>query len=87
VNGRLPARPECLIFLAGEGVSDIGDLANEPPYRGDQEGFLQPIVRKLAGDGITVRFTGQRITLLGRKQRKSRGFAAKARRALPQAAH
>lgn len=54
------------IFLVGEGRHDIGDLANGPPYRSGDPGFLQPIIEKIVGSG--VRFDGQKVSLLGKKR-------------------
>jgi hypothetical protein len=52
--------------LVGEGPHDIGDLADHPTYRRGREGFLQPVVRRLAGSGVT--FDGQKITQLPSKR-------------------
>lgn len=66
------------IFLVGEGPTDIGDLASSPPYRGEREGFLQPLIRTMVG-GV-CEFDGQKITLLAKTRVKGAksGFKAKA---------
>jgi hypothetical protein len=58
----------CRVFLAGEGPSDIGDLSRPAGYRGDREGFLQPILRKLIGADVEVDFEGAKITTLARSK-------------------
>lgn len=55
----------CRVFLAGEGPSDIGDLANHGHYRRGREGFLQPILRKLVGDR-ELEFDGMKLTHLAK---------------------
>lgn len=52
------------VFLVGEGPTDIGGLAAEPPYKSDGPGFIQPIVRKVVGQGVS--FDGQKVSLLGK---------------------
>lgn len=57
----------CRVFLVGEGPSDIGDLANPPSYRDEddrREGYLQPIVRKLVGPIEVMFFDGRRLVAL-----------------------
>ena len=56
----------CKIFLVGEGASDIGDLAKEPTWRDlkqPREGFLQPILRRLAPD-MELEFEGRQLLSL-----------------------
>ncbi len=59
---------ELRIFLAGEGVSDIGDLAADPIWRKGREGFLQPLVRTMLGDK-KLSFDGIKLTNLPRRER------------------
>jgi Domain of unknown function (DUF4276) len=58
------------VFLVGEGRHDIGDLAAEPPYRGEKPGFLQPVVEKLVRSEAA--FDGAKVTLLSKKRVSSR---------------
>lgn len=76
--------PECTVYLVGEGPNDIGALAHAHQYRSEGEGFLQPILRRLAGTDLRVRFDGQKLTSLPKKPRVSRsqGLRAQARKAL-----
>ena len=79
-------RRRCRVFLAGEGPSDIGDLAHEPQYRGDGEGFIQPLLRKLVDD-VEIEFDGAKIAFLpGKRAAGVIGHGEKARRALALAA-
>ncbi|WP_395156253.1 hypothetical protein [Ilumatobacter sp.] len=57
-----------LVFLVGEGPTDIGDLSSAPSYRNGGEGFFQPLIRTMLGD---CEFDGQKVTALGK--RKIRG--------------
>jgi hypothetical protein len=57
---------ECRVFLAGEGVSDIGDLARPAGFRDGGEGFLQPILRSIVGDGFDLVFEGAKLTMLAK---------------------
>lgn len=59
------AAPKCLVFLVGEGTSDIGGLANPPPYATDEPGFLQPLLRRMA-PGLNLGFAGRTIRSIGR---------------------
>jgi hypothetical protein len=74
----------CLVFLVGEGPSDIGDLAHEPNYRQQQEGFFQPLLRKIVQPGLSLIFEGRKITTLRKRQFHSRreGQRQKAAQAL-----
>ena len=76
--------PEYTVFLAGEGPSELGELAREAQWRSDppREGYLQPMLRKLLG--TPVAFDGQKITLLGRfeAKKKLKGHADRAAKAL-----
>jgi hypothetical protein len=56
------------VYLAGEGTTDIGGLAYEPPYRTSVEGFLQPILRKFADSEID--FEGGTLVRLARERVK-----------------
>lgn len=79
--------PECLVYLVGEGPDDIGDLAT--PGGGERrfEGFMQPVLRRLAGERLRLRFIGRRTTRLVTGKRRaikerSTGLAKKAADAL-----
>jgi len=61
----------CLVFLIGEGPSDIGDLACEVQYRGGQEGFFQPLLRRLAAP-LELRFDGRKLASLPKRSPSSR---------------
>jgi hypothetical protein len=54
------------VFIVGEGVSDIGGLAHEPPYHSDEPGFLQPVIHK-ALDGA-LEFAGRQLRLFGKRK-------------------
>ena len=56
-----------LVFLVGEGPSDIGDLSSSPSYRNGGEGFFQPLIRTMLGD---CDFDGQKVTALGKRKMK-----------------
>jgi hypothetical protein len=56
----------CRVFLVGEGPADIGDLSRPSQYRGDREGFLQPVLRKLAGNELELEFDGTRLSTLAK---------------------
>lgn len=56
-----------LVFLVGEGPSDIGDLSSPPPYHRGGEGFFQPLIRTMLGD---CDFGGQKVTALGKRKIK-----------------
>ena len=56
----------CRVFLAGEGPSDIGDLARAAPYRKANEGFLQPVLRRLAGPDLDLEFEGAAVKTLAK---------------------
>lgn len=60
---------KCKVFLVGEGPSDIGDLAKEPTYREGREGFLQPLLRSIAGDGVELEFEGRKLVHLPKRPR------------------
>lgn len=77
------------VFLAVEGVNDGGALGKSRQARGndpDDEGVLQPLVRRTAGDDVVLR--GQRTTMLllssladpehaiGRRARQAAALAA-----------
>lgn len=69
--------PRCRVMLVGEGPNDIGDLGSH--YAKGNEGFLQPILRKLAGD-LELEIIGKRIVNLGSikaKRKKLRGHGKK----------
>jgi hypothetical protein len=57
----------CKVLLVGEGPCDIGDLAKEPSFRKGKEGFLQPLLRTMAGDEIEIEFQGRKLTHLPKK--------------------
>jgi hypothetical protein len=59
-----PKKPA--VFLVGEGVHDIGDLAEHQSYRSGRDGFTQPIIRKVLGQGTT--FDGRKIAILPREK-------------------
>jgi hypothetical protein len=57
----------CRVFLVGEGPSDIGDLFDVASYRNEEEGFLQPLLRRMVGSAIELEFfDGRRLTALPR---------------------
>jgi hypothetical protein len=80
-------RPVRRVFLVGEGVTDIGDLASASAYRRGREGFIQPVLRKLA-PGLTLEIDGQKVSILPKLAQASRlpGHAERAARALAIAA-
>jgi hypothetical protein len=52
-----------------QGPNDIGDLAHHQNYRQQREGFFQPLLlRKMIQPGVTLKFDGQKIITLRRKQ-------------------
>jgi len=59
---------ELFVFIAGEGPTDIGELAGDPVYRSrrPREGFVQPVVRSLRPND-RVHFDGRKIMSLGRQ--------------------
>jgi hypothetical protein len=61
---------KCKVLLVGEGVSDIGDLAIEPPYRKGREGFLQPLLRSMVGDRAELEFEGRKLLHLPKEPRR-----------------
>jgi hypothetical protein len=84
----------CRVFLSGEGATDVGDLCL-PEYhrmahaagkrpRPPREGFYQPLLRRLAGEGFDLVFEGCAIRTLGKEilepkdalSRKARGALA-----------
>ncbi len=81
---------ECVVFLVGEGPSDIGDLAVAREHRSTKpaDGFMQPVLRKLADGRATLAFRGQTLKsfpakglteprdALGRKARQALALAA-----------
>jgi hypothetical protein len=76
-------RRKCRVFLAGEGPSEIGDLADEEQYRQGREGFLQPLLRKLVGDALELEFDGRKIAYLpGKRMAGVPGHGQMAGRAL-----
>lgn len=60
-----------LLFLCGEGANDIGGLAAEPEYQTNDDGFFQPIIRRLSETDVS--FRGTQIKTLGRE--KIRGLS------------
>jgi len=66
------ARPECLVFLLGEGPNDIGDLAKPSFRREGREGFFQPLLRRLSSGRASLRFDGSVLKALGLERRKPR---------------
>lgn len=56
------------IFVAGEGPTDVGDLAKDPAFRErrPREGFVQPVIRNLRPND-TVRFDGRKVMVLSRE--------------------
>jgi hypothetical protein len=77
-------RRQCKVFLVGEGPSDIGDLAYLSQYRDRQEGFLQPLLRTLAGLETALAFDGRKMATLPRDPVRGTGRlrATKAAQAL-----
>lgn len=63
---------KCKILLVGEGPCDIGDLAVEPTYRKGREGFLQPLLRGMAGDQIELELDGRKLVHLPKEPRAKR---------------
>jgi len=63
------------VFVVGEGRNDIGDLCDMPQYRAGSTGYLPPLLRTMLGDGVEI--DGQKITLLGRDQPRSRKKATR----------
>jgi hypothetical protein len=59
----------CKVLLVGEGPCDIGDLAREPAYREEREGFLQPLLRSMIGDQAELDFEGRKLVHLPRHPR------------------
>jgi hypothetical protein len=51
----------CLVYLVGEGSSDIGDLAKEPRYRENREGFFQPLLRTISAGRVPLNFEGRKL--------------------------
>jgi hypothetical protein len=78
----------CLVYLVGEGPSDIGALALNQPYSPGSDGFMQPILRKLGPAGLELEFQGQKVSRLGRFGAKPRlpGHGERAAKALALAA-
>lgn len=77
--------PVCVVFIAAEGPSELGELAREPQWRDKKrprEGYFQPMLRKLLDREVA--FDGQKVTLLGRfdAKRKLHGHADRAAKAL-----
>jgi Domain of unknown function (DUF4276) len=70
-----------LVFLCGEGSNDIGGLAAEPEYQSDDEGFFQPIIRRLSAKDVS--FRGTQIKTLGREKIRglTEAWSRKARQA------
>lgn len=58
------------LFIVGEGRNDIGELCDMPQYRAGSTGYFPPLLRTMLGDEIEI--DGQKITLLGRDQPKSK---------------
>jgi hypothetical protein len=77
---------KCKVLLVGEGPSDIGDLAVQPAYREGREGFLQPLLRSMAGEDVELEFEGRKLVHLPKEPRTMRRAgefqAENARRAL-----
>jgi hypothetical protein len=70
------------IYLIGEGPNDIGDLAEHPSYRDGREGFIQPILKRLAPECL-LKFDGQKVTTLPRRpSARAPGHGRKAGQAL-----
>src|SRR4051812_48097679 len=70
------------VYLIGEGPDDIGDLAEHPSYRDGREGFIQPILKRLAPRCL-LKFDGQKVTMLPRRPiSRSPGHGRKAGQAL-----
>lgn len=57
----------CRVFLVGEGPDDIGDLALQPSYRTDREGFFQPLLRTMVGRRVELEFDGRKLLRLPRE--------------------
>lgn len=61
------------VFLAGEGRNELGGLADQCPYTGDEPGFLQAALEELVGvDRFEVRGAAQWKAL--RKYRTGAGL-------------
>jgi hypothetical protein len=60
----------CRVFLAGEGTSDIGDLAHPAQYRRGVEGLLQPLIRRILGQEHQIEFEGVKLTTLAKTKVK-----------------
>lgn len=60
----------CKVFLVGEGPSELGALAREPQYRttgANSEGYLQPLLRKIAGPDRPLEFDGKKYSTILQK--------------------
>jgi hypothetical protein len=68
-----------LVFLIGEGPSDIGDLAREFQYREGQEGFFQPLLRRLAAP-LRLRFDGRKLASLPKRSPSKRSRLDRSRK-------
>jgi hypothetical protein len=88
---RKQARPvaddACLVFLAGEGPSDIGSLSSAPPYREESGGFIPSILRRIVGSDRPLRFSGAKLSTIPKERVKSglEGHARKAAQAVSMA--
>lgn len=63
----------CRVFMVGEGPSDIGDLADHPSYRDEEnrrDGYLQPVIRKLTGSLEVSFYDGRRLVSLAHTTEK-----------------
>lgn len=81
---RASQSPPCVVFIAAEGPSEVGELSSQQwrPEKSPREGYFQPMLRKLMGPDL--RFEGQHITVLGRFDAKKKlpGHADRAAMAL-----
>ena len=80
----MSALPECTVFIAAEGPSEIGDLSHPLPYREGKEGYFQPLLRKLCGGRVQLKFDGAKIASLpkARDLDVKKGHGRKAAQAL-----
>jgi hypothetical protein len=61
----------CRVFLVGEGPTDIGDLVELPGYRRGEEGFLQPILRRMVAGAAELKFfDGRKLSRMEKALKK-----------------
>ncbi len=57
----------CKVFLVGEGPSELGALSREAQYQttgAKAEGYLRPLLRKIAGEDLPLEFEGQKYATI-----------------------